>query len=44
MQGESAPAVVTQSQAFTGIRDHVDLTGRPRFVTAVRRTAGRMGG
>ncbi|HEY0237821.1 MAG TPA: peptide chain release factor N(5)-glutamine methyltransferase [Friedmanniella sp.] len=44
VQGESAPAVVTRSQAFTGIRDHVDLTGRPRFVTAVRRTAGRMGG
>ena len=44
VQGESAPAVVTQSQAFTGIRDHTDLTGRPRFVTAVRRTAGRMAG
>lgn len=44
VQGSSAPAVVTQSQAFSGIRDHVDLTGRPRFVTAVRRTAGRMGG
>jgi release factor glutamine methyltransferase len=42
VQGESAPAVVTQSQAFSGIRDHVDLTGRPRFVTAVRRTAGKM--
>ena len=23
--------------AFTGVRDHRDLTGRPRFVTAVRR-------
>jgi release factor glutamine methyltransferase len=44
VQGASAPAVVTQSQAFSGIRDHADLTGRPRFVTAVRRTAGRMGG
>jgi release factor glutamine methyltransferase len=44
VQGTSAPAVVTQSQAFTGIRDHLDLTGRPRFVTAVRRTAGRMAG
>ncbi len=42
VQGVSAPAVVTQSQAFSGIRDHLDLTGRPRFVTAVRRTAGRM--
>lgn len=44
VQGTSAPAVVTQSQAFTGIRDHLDLAGRPRFVTAVRRTAGRMAG
>jgi len=44
VQGESAPAVVTASQAFTGIRDHLDLAGRPRFVTAVRRTAGRMAG
>jgi len=43
-QGESAPAVVTQSRAFTGIRDHLDLAGRPRFVTAVRRAAGRMAG
>ena len=43
-QGESAPAVVTRSRAFTGIRDHLDLAGRPRFVTAVRRTAGRMAG
>jgi len=43
-QGESAPAVVTQSRAFTGIRDHLDLAGRPRFVTAVRRTAGKMAG
>ncbi len=41
-QGESAPDVVTRSQAFSGIRDHLDLAGRPRFVTAVRRTAGRM--
>jgi release factor glutamine methyltransferase len=44
VQGESAPGVVTASRAFTGIRDHADLTGRPRFVTAVRRTAGRMAG
>jgi release factor glutamine methyltransferase len=42
VQGQSAPAVATASQAFTGVRDHRDLTGRPRFVTAVRRSrAGR---
>ena len=40
-QGESAPAVVTASQAFSGVRDHPDLAGRPRFVTAVRRSAAR---
>ena len=37
VQGESAPAVVTASRAFSGVRDHLDLNGRPRFVTAVRR-------
>jgi release factor glutamine methyltransferase len=37
LQGESAPAVVNAHEAFTGVRDHRDLTGRPRFVTAVRR-------
>jgi release factor glutamine methyltransferase len=37
VQGESAPAVVAAHDAFTGVRDHRDLTGRPRFVTAVRR-------
>jgi release factor glutamine methyltransferase len=43
VQGESAPAVVSASHAFTGVRDHRDLTGRPRFVTAVRRAgSGRM--
>jgi release factor glutamine methyltransferase len=36
LQGESAPAVSVASGAFTGVRDHRDLTGRPRFVTAVR--------
>jgi len=38
VQGDSAPAVVTASEAFTAVRDHRDLTGRPRFVTAVRRS------
>ena len=36
VQGVSAPAVVTASHAFTGVRDHHDLNRRPRFVTAVR--------
>jgi release factor glutamine methyltransferase len=38
VQGESAPGVVVASGAFTAVRDHRDLTGRPRFVTAVRRS------
>ena len=37
LQGESAPAVVVASGNFHTVRDHRDLTCRPRFVTAVRR-------
>ena len=37
LQGESAPAVVRATGAFVGVRDHLDLARRPRFVTAVRR-------
>jgi release factor glutamine methyltransferase len=37
VQGESAVGVLVDSGAFRGVRDHRDLTGRPRFVTAVRR-------
>ena len=37
-QGESAPAVFAQANdlggRWTDVRDHVDLAGRPRFVTA----------
>ena len=33
-QGESAPAVFTATCAWTDVRDHRDLAGRPRFVTA----------
>ncbi len=37
-QGESAPAVFAQAndlgRRWTDVRDHVDLAGRPRFVTA----------
>jgi release factor glutamine methyltransferase len=32
VQGESAPAVF--SRRWSDVRDHPDLTGRPRFVTA----------
>lgn len=37
VQGESAQQVLVQHGAFAGVRDHLDLAGRPRFVTAVRR-------
>ena len=33
-QGESAPAVFTAAARWTEVRDHEDLAGRPRFVTA----------
>jgi release factor glutamine methyltransferase len=36
-QNESAPALANASGAFVDIADHLDLTGRPRFTTAVRR-------
>ena len=38
LQGESAQQVLVQHGAFAGVRDHLDLAGRPRFVTAVRRS------
>jgi release factor glutamine methyltransferase len=34
VQGESAPAVFTQMGWFRDVRDHDDLAGRPRYVTA----------
>ena len=37
VQGEAALRVVARSAAFRGVRDHQDLAGRSRFVTAVRR-------
>jgi release factor glutamine methyltransferase len=43
LQREAAPAVVVASGAFRTVRDHQDLTGRPRFVTAVR-TASPLAG
>ena len=33
-QGESAPAVFTSR--YAQVRDHLDLAGKPRFVTAVK--------
>jgi len=37
LQGESAPEILVGHGGFVGVRDHPDLSGRPRFVTAVRR-------
>ena len=34
VQGESAPAVLAATGRWSEVRDHVDLAGRPRFVTA----------
>jgi release factor glutamine methyltransferase len=34
VQGESAPAVFAASGRWVDVRDHRDLAGRPRFVTA----------
>ena len=34
VQGESAPAVFTETGWFRDVRDHDDLAGRPRYVTA----------
>ena len=33
-QGASAPAVFTATDRWTEVRDHADLTGRPRYLTA----------
>jgi release factor glutamine methyltransferase len=37
LQGGSAPEILVRHGGFVGVRDHPDLSGRPRFVTAVRR-------
>jgi release factor glutamine methyltransferase len=34
VQGESAPAVFASSGRWSDVRDHPDLAGRSRFVTA----------
>jgi release factor glutamine methyltransferase len=36
VQGDSAQQIVIQHGGFAAVRDHPDLAGRPRFVTAVR--------
>jgi release factor glutamine methyltransferase len=36
LQGESAPLVFASSGRWSDVRDHRDLAGRPRFVTATR--------
>ena len=35
-QGTSVPALLTARRVLAGVEDHVDLNGRPRFVTARR--------
>jgi len=35
LQGESAPGVFTASGRWSQVRDHRDLAGRPRYLTAV---------
>jgi release factor glutamine methyltransferase len=39
VQAEAAPSVFAGTGRWVEVRDHVDLAGRPRFVTA-RRGAG----
>ncbi|HKS43716.1 MAG TPA: peptide chain release factor N(5)-glutamine methyltransferase [Amycolatopsis sp.] len=34
--GSAAPTLVSARKVLTGVEDHLDLTGRPRFVTARR--------
>ena len=37
VQGESAQQIVVDHGGFVAVRDHLDLAGRPRFITALRR-------
>lgn len=43
VQAGSAPAIFAGSGAFSVVRDHLDLAGRSRFVTAVRVPRGGRG-
>jgi release factor glutamine methyltransferase len=36
VQGESVQQILVEQGGFAGVRDHPDLSGRPRFVTAIR--------
>ena len=36
LQGESAPAIFAATGRWTDVRDHRDLAGRPRYLTAVK--------
>ena len=38
-QGDTAPAVLQGRAEWTDVRDHPDLAGRPRLVTAIRTSA-----
>jgi release factor glutamine methyltransferase len=35
--GESVPALLSARRVLTEVEDHPDLTGRPRYTTAMRR-------
>ncbi len=41
VQAEAAPALFARTQRWVEVRDHRDLAGRPRFVTARRGPSGR---
>ena len=43
-QAASAPAVFARTRRWQEVRDHLDLAGRPRFVTARRLGGPRVGG
>ncbi len=43
VQAEAAPAVFTGAGSYRSVRDHPDLSARPRFVTAVRLGRGERG-
>jgi release factor glutamine methyltransferase len=44
VQGESAPAVFAASGRWSDVRDHTDLAGRPRYLTARAVGPPRVGG
>jgi release factor glutamine methyltransferase len=44
LQGETAPAVFAGTGRWTDVRDHCDLAGRDRYLTAVRAGGGEDGG